>query len=182
MPEHVHLWISEPLRGTPSTVLQVLNLKSEVGYCGGEVSSLRFLAPPPENRLLRRTLSFDFGRISPVEIQLRRSWILSGPFSIRRQENHFKSHGLRRSLGVQVGNSGSALHGGDPGNAILLNGVMPTANLEIGVPGFQPKAPTSTSECRLRAVRGVRSLKEFWRPSGAQLDRARLRWKSAEGR
>jgi predicted RNase H-like HicB family nuclease len=30
--------------------------------------------------------------------------------------------------------------GADPGNAILLNGVMPTANPEIGVPGFQSKA------------------------------------------
>jgi hypothetical protein len=28
--------------------------------------------------------------------------------------------------------------GGDPGNAILLNGVMQTANREIGVPGFRP--------------------------------------------
>jgi hypothetical protein len=40
--------------------------------------------------------------------------------------------------------------GGDPGNAILLNGVLQTANLEIGVPGFQPQVPTSTSEFRLR--------------------------------
>src|SRR5712691_4771759 len=107
--------------------------------------------------------------ISPVEIQLRRSWTLSGPFSIRRQENHFKTHGLRRSVRVEVGNSAVALLGGDPGNAILLNGVMPTANLEIGVPGIQPQVPTSTSEFRLRAVRGVRSFKEFWLPSGAQL-------------
>jgi len=27
---------------------------------------------------------------------------------------------------------------GSPGNAILLNGVTKLANLEIGVPGFQP--------------------------------------------
>jgi hypothetical protein len=27
---------------------------------------------------------------------------------------------------------------GDPGNAILLNGVVRACNLEIGVPGFQP--------------------------------------------
>ena len=87
--------------------------------------------------------------ISPEEIHLRRSWILSGPFSIRRQENHFKTHGLRRSVRVAVGNSGLALLGGDPGSAILLNGVMQTANLEIGVPGFQPQVPTSTSEFRL---------------------------------
>jgi hypothetical protein len=37
----------------------------------------------------------------------------------------------------------------DPGKAILLNGVMQTANLEIGVPGYQPQVPTSTSEFRL---------------------------------
>jgi hypothetical protein len=34
------------------------------------------------------------------------------------------------------------LAGGDPGNAILLNGVMQTANREIGVPGFQPDVPS----------------------------------------
>jgi hypothetical protein len=37
----------------------------------------------------------------------------------------------------------------DPGKAILLNGVMQTANLETGVPGYQPQVPTSTSEFRL---------------------------------
>jgi hypothetical protein len=78
--------------------------------------------------------------------------------------------------------SGLALLGGDPGNAILLNGEMQTVNLEIGVPGFQPQVPTSTSEFRLRAARSMRSFKEFWRPSGAQLDRVRLRRKCAEGR
>src|SRR5207245_9646794 len=78
--------------------------------------------------------------------------------------------------------SGLALLGGDPGNAILLNGVMQTANLEIGVSGFQPQVPTSTAKFRLRAARDVRGCKEFWRPSGAQLDRVRLRRKSAEGR
>src|SRR5947209_7780952 len=51
--------------------------------------------------------------------------------------------------------SGLALLGGDPGNTILLNGVLQTANLEIGVPGFQPQVPTSTSEFRLRAARAV---------------------------
>jgi hypothetical protein len=71
--------------------------------------------------------------------------------------------------------SGLALLNGDPGNAILLNGVLQTADLEIGVPGFQPQVPTSTAEFTLRAARGVRSFKEFWRQSGAWLDRARLR-------
>jgi hypothetical protein len=40
------------------------------------------------------------------------------------------------------------LLGGDPGNAILPNGVLQTANLEIGVPGFQPQVPKSNSEFR----------------------------------
>ena len=40
------------------------------------------------------------------------------------------------------------LLGGDPGNAILLNGVLQTANLEIGVPGFPSQVPTPTSEFR----------------------------------
>jgi hypothetical protein len=42
------------------------------------------------------------------------------------------------------------LVGGDPGNAILQNGVMQTANLEIGVPGFQPQVPKSTLEFTVR--------------------------------
>src|ERR1700732_504883 len=83
--------------------------------------------------------------------------------------------GLGRSVWIQLGNSGLALLGGDPGNAILLNGVVQTANLEIGVPGFQHQVPTSTSKFKFRAARGVRSFKEFWRQSGAQRDRARLR-------
>jgi hypothetical protein len=37
--------------------------------------------------------------------------------------------------------------GGDPGNAILPNGVLPTANLEIGVPGFRNPGE-SDPECR----------------------------------
>jgi hypothetical protein len=41
------------------------------------------------------------------------------------------------------------LHGGAPGNAILPNGVLPTANREIGVPGFQPRVRKSTSEFSL---------------------------------
>jgi hypothetical protein len=84
-----------------------------------------------------------------VEIQVRRSWILSGHFSIGRQEHHLKTHGLGRSVWVPQGNSGLALPGGDPGNAILQNGVMQTANLEIGVPGLQPQVPKSTSEFRV---------------------------------
>jgi hypothetical protein len=39
----------------------------------------------------------------------------------------------------------SALQGGDPGNAILLNGDQHTANREIGVPGVQPQASISIS-------------------------------------
>jgi hypothetical protein len=38
--------------------------------------------------------------------------------------------------------------GGDPGNAILPNGVLQTANREIGAPGFQPQGPKSTPEFR----------------------------------
>jgi hypothetical protein len=38
-----------------------------------------------------------------------------------------------------------------PGNAILQNGVMQTANLEIGVPGLQPQVLQSTSEFRFNA-------------------------------
>src|ERR1700730_7713348 len=52
----------------------------------------------------------------------------------------------------QFRNSGLALLGGAPGNAILLNGVMKTANLEIDAPGFQPQVPTSTSEFRINIV------------------------------
>jgi len=70
--------------------------------------------------------------ISPVEIQLRQSWILSGHFSIKKQANHVKPPGLGRSESIQLGNSGLPLLGGDPGNAILLNGVTQPANLEIG--------------------------------------------------
>src|ERR1700730_13181515 len=58
-----------------------------------------------------------------------------------------------RSHDFQFRNSGLALLGGDPGNAILQNGVMQTANLEIGVPGFQPQLSTSTSEFRLNRSR-----------------------------
>ena len=32
--------------------------------------------------------------------------------------------------------------GGDPGNAIVLNGIVQTANREIGVPGFPPRQRT----------------------------------------
>jgi hypothetical protein len=52
-----------------------------------------------------------------------------------------------RKAGVDL-----ALLGGDPGNAILLNGVVQTANLEIGVPGFQPQVLKSTSEFRFIAL------------------------------
>jgi hypothetical protein len=38
-----------------------------------------------------------------------------------------------------------------PRNAILLIGMMQTANLEIGVPAFQPQVPKSTSEFTLIA-------------------------------
>src|ERR1700686_3261975 len=41
---------------------------------------------------------------------------------------------------------------GDPGNAILLNGVLRTANREIGVPGFQPQVPKPTSEFRISSL------------------------------
>src|ERR1700686_1986682 len=41
---------------------------------------------------------------------------------------------------------------GDPGNAILLNGVLQTANLEIGVPGVQSQVPKSTWEFRFIGV------------------------------
>src|ERR1700687_5086254 len=76
------------------------------------------------------------------------------------RKNHVNPPGLGRSVWIQLGNSGLSLLGGDPGNAILLNGVTQTANLEIGAPGFQPQAPKSTSEFRLRgdgfmAVRNV---------------------------
>jgi hypothetical protein len=50
--------------------------------------------------------------------------------------------------------------GGDPGNAILLNGVLQTANLEIGVPGFQPQVPISTSEFRV-SPSGVKTPEEI---------------------
>src|SRR5713226_8216321 len=56
--------------------------------------------------------------------------------------------------------SGLALLGGDPGNTILLNGVLQTANLEIGVPGFQPQVPTSTSEFRLKLAARARRRSE----------------------
>jgi hypothetical protein len=48
------------------------------------------------------------------------------------------------------------LDGGDPGNAILLNGLMQTARRggEIGVPGFQTQVLISTSEFRLIANPG----------------------------
>ena len=77
-----------------------------------------------------------------MEIQLRRSWILSALLLANRTELPPGSHDF------QFRNSGLALLGGDPGNAILLNGVMQTANLEIGAPGLQPQVPTSTSEFR----------------------------------
>jgi hypothetical protein len=44
---------------------------------------------------------------------------------------------------------------GDRGNAILLNGVRQTANREIGVPGFQPHIPKSTSEFRCNGDHGL---------------------------
>ena len=34
MPEHVHLLISEPEQGTPSTVMQVVKQRFAAGYCG----------------------------------------------------------------------------------------------------------------------------------------------------
>jgi hypothetical protein len=83
--------------------------------------------------------------ISPVEIRLRQSWILSGHFSIRKQANHVNP-GLGRSEWIQLGNSGLPQLGGDPGNAILLNGVTQHADLEIGAPGFQSQVPKSISE------------------------------------
>jgi hypothetical protein len=33
-----------------------------------------------------------------MEIQLRRRWILFGDFSLERQENHLKAHGLEVSV------------------------------------------------------------------------------------
>jgi hypothetical protein len=45
--------------------------------------------------------------IFPVEIQLRRSWILSGDFSFSGQEKHLKNHALGHSIWVQLRNSGS---------------------------------------------------------------------------
>jgi hypothetical protein len=41
---------------------------------------------------------------------------------------------------------GLTLLRGDPGNALLSNGVMQTANREKGVPGFPPQVPTAISE------------------------------------
>ena len=48
------------------------------------------------------------------------------------------------------------MFGDDPGNAILLNGVLPTANREIGVPGIYPQIPNSSSESRLDSLRLTR--------------------------
>ena len=50
------------------------------------------------------------------------------------------------SIWVPLGNSGLALLAGDPGSAILVNGVLQSADREIGLPEFQPEIPKSTSE------------------------------------
>jgi hypothetical protein len=42
-----------------------------------------------------------------------------------------------------------SLLGDEAGNAILPNGVMQTANLEIDVPGFQPQTLKSKSDSGL---------------------------------
>jgi len=75
--------------------------------------------------------------------------------------------GLRRSEWIQLGNSGLPLLGGDPGNAILLNGVTQPAHLEIGAPGFQSQVPKSISEFRLntRGPKHARSSRSGWQDS-----------------
>jgi hypothetical protein len=45
---------------------------------------------------------------------------------------------MQKGLGYQAG---SHALGCDPGNAILLSDVQQTANLEIGVPGFEHPPP-----------------------------------------
>src|SRR5260370_12433460 len=86
--------------------IATLSLNSEVGYCEREVLRRRFLARAPQNRLNTRRLSLIFSMILPAEIQLRRSWILSGDFSFSGQEKHLKNHDLGHSVWVQLRNSG----------------------------------------------------------------------------
>jgi hypothetical protein len=49
------------------------------------------------------------------------------------------------------------------GNAILLNGVVKTANREIGVPGFQSKSFTQTFEAQFKEDAPKRSIGKMCR-------------------
>jgi hypothetical protein len=63
---------------------------------------------------------------------------------------------------IRSGESNLAPVGSDPGNAILPNGVLQTANLEIGVPGLQPQVPQLSPEFRLiQQLFITRELKEI---------------------
>jgi len=66
MPEHVHLLMSEPVRGTPSTVLQMLKqrvsrkMRKQLRTKRGRQLSLAFLEPQGEMRQFWQARFYDF--------------------------------------------------------------------------------------------------------------------------
>ena len=114
MPEHVHLLISEPERGTPSSVLQVLKQRVSRALrrkrpkrAAGQLS-LRFISEEPEARAFWQRRFYDFNVWSTKKVLEKLEYMHENPVK-RKLVMHAKdwpwsswSHYAKRERGLLV--------------------------------------------------------------------------------
>ncbi len=95
MPEHVHLLMGEPKKGTPSTALQVLKqrvsrkMRQQKGKSPGQQTSVGFAEDPGEPRQFWQARFYDFTVYSSGKVKEKLNYMHANPV-IRRLAEHPK--------------------------------------------------------------------------------------------
>ena len=125
MPEHVHLLISEPAKGDPSKVLQVLKQKVSRAFRGsstrlGGQSPLTFPAKTAESRAFWQRRFYDFNVWSAKKLFEKLEYMHENPVK-RQLVSHAKdwpwsswSHYAKQECGLIAIDSWNKLEGKNP--------------------------------------------------------------------